>query len=311
MVESKWPVTFFGLGRRSVNQLLEKYFRLKQNLQPGSSCIMKMVMENEYLSPWGYTTKRQSINALLERHLEKNISSWSIGTRYQWKDVNFTSEDQTGHNGSIKWTFAHGMEFKYFKTISVPKGEKPFTESDSGTDECAGEDIEIGNWFSSCPATPAINLMLMMNWDVLTFEEFSTRIANMAIDGTLREGTEELVALGGTYVQLGLKGCEQGRSYFKNGRFLVKPIGFCQIDGVPVCQYEYRSQGVLNVHKESAKRGITQSGNSFFFGKILLNCETSDIIHGDLVELITASIEKDNGKIIPVQKRRFVHLSRV
>ena len=47
--------------------------------------------------------------------------------------------------------------------------------------------------------------MLMMNWDVLTFEEFSTRIANMAIDGTLRDGTEELVALGELMFSLDLR----------------------------------------------------------------------------------------------------------
>ena len=45
------------------------------------------------------------------------------------------------------------------------------------------------------------------------------------------------------------------------------------------------------MYTRNQRKGITQSGNSFF-GKILLNCETSDIIHGDLVELITASIEK-------------------
>ena len=81
---------------------------------------MKMVINEYHL---GGIQLRQSINALLERHLKEYIHGQS-GHGICGK-MNFTSEDQTGHNGSIKWTFAHGME-SIFKTISAPMGEKPY-----------------------------------------------------------------------------------------------------------------------------------------------------------------------------------------
>jgi hypothetical protein len=298
-------------GKRSLLTILDKLFPIKQDLQIGSSNIMRMVMENEYLSPFGYITKKQRIEALLERTLEKPISSWAIGTRYKWKDVNFQLENQDGVADSIKWTFAHDQEFRYFKAFRDPIKDNNIRSLKNTFFDGAEEDMDVTKWFSSCPGTPATNLMMMMNWDVLTFEELGTRISGMAVEGFINDDVREMTSLGGTYVQLGLRGCKPEQSFFKNGKFYVKPIGYNQIHSIPIRQYEYRSQGILHVRADSETKHSEQSGNSFFFGKIFINCNTSDLVYGDLVEIITASIVKGNGSIIPVQKRRFVHLTRV
>ncbi len=283
---------------KKLGKYLGKDFSLRNYSSPVERAAFSISMDNDYISPQGYIVKQQHLEAVFTRELESRLSETAANFKYTWKEVSFAARDKKTHRELMSWTFARGREFYHYKTFS--KNCFPGNDLDAGE----SHQDKTGTWYNDLINVPAVNLLYMLTWDVIFFEEMNSRAIAEGLD---KIGETALpTSMSNSYVQLSFKGCDSEHSFFKNGNVYVNFVGIGAIKGKPVCMYEYRSIGMLNVEKQ--KRDIKQEGESFFLGKICLNMQNGDLLFSELIELLTVSITNRQGKALPMQKRRYVQL---
>jgi hypothetical protein len=277
---------------------LGKNFSLKNYSKPVERATFSIHMDNDYLSPLGNIVKQQHLEAVFTRKMEHRLSETAANFKYTWKDVSFAARDKKTNRELMPWTFARGREFNYYKTFSKNcfRGK--------GLDAGESRQDKTGTWYDDLINVPAVNLLYMLTWDVIFFEELNCRFIAEGLDKI--GDTALLTSMSNSYVQLSFKGCDNEHSFFKNGNVYGNFVGIGAIKEKPVCVYEYRSIGMLNVERQ--KREIKQEGESFFLGKIYLNMQNGDLLFSELIELLTVSITNRQGKVVPMQKRRYVQL---
>jgi len=285
---------------KKLGQLLGKDFSLKNNLTPVNLAKYSITMDNDYLSPHGYITKQQHLEADFTRELEKPVSKSAACFTYTWQEVSFSYQDKKNNQDLMPWTFARGLAFNYHKAFF--KNCFPAKAIDAEW----RQKYDLGTWYDNLVNVPAVNLLYMLTWDVIFFEEFSSTLISENIN---KIGEISLVSsLSDSYVHLSLKGCAPEHSFFKNGKFYAALVGISSLNKKPTCVYDFRSVGRLNVEK--LKGDVKQDGESFFMGKIYLDLLEGDLIGSDMTELLTVSITNSQGKIVPMQKRRLVQLQK-
>ena len=286
---------------KKLGKYLEKDFSLKNYSRPVERATFSIHMDNDYLSPRGSIVKQQHLEAVFTREMEHRLSETAASFKYTWKDVSFAARDKKTNRELMPWTFARGREFHYYKTFSKNcfpgKGGKGLDAGENWQDK-------TGTWYDDLINVPAVNLLYMLTWDVIFFEELNCRFIAQGLD-KIGE-TALLTSMSNSYVQLSFKGCDNQHSFFRNGKVYGNFVGIGAIKEKPVCVYEYRSVGMLNVEKQ--KREIKQEGESFFLGKICLDMQTGDLLFSELIELLTVSLTNRQGKTVPMQKRRNVQL---
>lgn len=285
---------------KKMGRLLQKEFSLKERFTPVHYAKYLITMDNDFLSPNGRIKKKQHLEAEYTRQFEHPLSNSAASFIYTWKEVAFSHQGQKVNKELAPWTFARGLQFGYCKTFTG----KCFNEKD---DIHWSDDYPVGNWYRDQVNVPAVNLLYMLTWDVFFFEGFN---CSLAATSPRRIGESALVSsLSDSYVHLALKGCAREYSFFKNGQLYVRLLGISVYNGNPVCVYEYRSAGRLNVEKQSGD--MKQDGESFFLGKIYLDMRNGDVNYGDMMELLTVSVSNKQGKFVPLQKRRSVQLKKL
>ena len=201
---------------------------------------------------------------------------------------------------ALEWTFARGLQFDYFR----PFGRELFDDVDG---ESCDVQFLVGDWFEGFVKVPAVNLLTMLTWDVLMFEELNGIFVTR---GAGRFGQLSSVdAMTDAHVHLNFQGYGTERSTFQNGEVLSTPLGVSLINGEPAVGVEFRGAGRLNVARSGD--GAAQEGESYFFGKVHLDLGNADLVSGDMTELLTVAVKNRRGRLIPLQKRRFVRLAKL
>jgi hypothetical protein len=286
---------------KKLAKYLEKEFPLKDYFIPVERTKYSITMDNDYISHKGYLVKQQHLEGIFSRELENLLSESAAGFIYTWKGISYSGLDKKNKQELIPWTFAKNREFRYYKTFS--KNCFPEKAVDSG--DC--QSCNTGRWYNDLINVPAVNLLYMLTWDIIFFEELNSMIIS---EGLEKIGAVSLMSsMSNSYVQLSFKGCNFEHSFFKNGNVHVNFLGVSSFKKKPVCIYEYKSIGALNVEKQ--KREIKQEGESFFLGKLYISLQNGDLLFSELIELLTVSITNSQGKIVPMQKRRYVQLQNL
>lgn len=290
----------------TLQQLFDKDWINKTGDKPETIARFRITMDNDYLSQNGVIIKKQHLEADFRRQLQLPLTRWSAGLLYIWEKVCFSAQDKNKITEPIFWSFAEGLKFEYYRTFNFPiasESEIILKQDDSGG-------YQIGNWYESLVTTPAVNLLNMLTWDVIMFEEYNSSLA-LSAEKMRRIGSVAVLdIISGSNVQLTFKGCSAEDSFFKNGRLFVRFLGFGMVTDRCAAIYEYRSIGRLNVQTNNNEGAATQKGESFFTGKVCVDVISGDYLFADMIELLTVTISNRQGKIIPMQKRRIVQVQK-
>jgi len=148
----------------------------------------------------------------------------------------------------------------------------------------------------------------MLSWDVIGFEEMVTYLSRCSESFIGVGKFTEIHAISDTCAYLGFRGCKED-SFFHNGHFEAAYLGLSTCKKQLGALFEYRCLGNLEVNnaKNDAK-ATSQTGSSYYFGKILIDVKSGKLLRGDMMELVTGVIVNKDNKWIPQQKRRFVSL---
>ncbi|WDV48107.1 hypothetical protein PV797_10510 [Clostridiaceae bacterium M8S5] len=268
----------------------------------GNKTLYHISMNNHFLSPRGHVTKTQTLSASYIKVAAASITPKSVIFTYTWDDVNFNSDNWHGESSKTKWTFAKGLRFSNIMTYPTPI----MPENDKGG---SNDQIDfIGIDYSHLVELPTVNLLYMLSWDVTGFEEMTSYLARSL--GAFTEVGEyvEIDTVSDTCVYLEFSGCKQD-SFFHNGRFEAAFIGVSTWKGHLGALFEYKCIGKLEVNNAKNKsNAISQTGSSYYFGKVLIDFSTGKLLRGDMVEQVTGVIINKKNKWVPQQKRRFVLL---
>ncbi|MDI6817277.1 MAG: hypothetical protein QME41_08835 [Actinomycetota bacterium] len=284
-----------------LKKLLKKQFFLQHNSRPDSQARFHISMDNDYFSPKGEVFKKQHLRAEYQRVI-KPLSGRLAALEFTWGKVCFTSKDKQTVCESMDWTFAQGLKFNHYKIFPQAVFRAP------GEDENYAIDFsDTGIHYDSLMSTPSVNLLYMLTWDVIGFEEMNSHIGTTLDKFNQIGNVAEIQTVTGTCAQLDFRNCSEN-SFFKNGRFEAKFLGIGNVSCRPAAIFDYRCTGELSVVANSEGRVKEQTGSSYYFGKIFVDLEDGDILSGDMIEIITAVLINDKGKWLPQQKRRLVRM---
>lgn len=266
----------------------------------------RITMDNDYLLPNGVIVKKQHLEADFRRQLQEPLTRWAVGLLYTWEKISFSSQSKNKVTEPIFWSFAEGLKFEYYRSFNSPIISEAEDISNRDDSIC----YQIGNWYDSLVSTPAVNLLYLLSWDVIMFEEYNSSIALSAEKLQQIGSVAVLDILSGSNVQLAFKGCSAENSFFRNGRLFVRFLGFGMVAHRCAAIYEYRSMGRLNVQANRNEGVVAQRGESFFTGKICVDVVSGDYLFADMIEILTVTVSNRQGKIIPMQKRRIVQVEK-
>ena len=146
----------------------------------------------------------------------------------------------------------------------------------------------------------------MATWDVIMFEAMT---GVLACEGLGEYGVgRPIPTMDNTQVHLDFKGFSMEDSTFENGAVLSHPIGVTLV-GDTVCA-GVGFQGVGRLEVAGAGTGPSQQGESYFLGSCYLSVDDADLVSAEMTELLMVSMKNSAGKVVPMQKRRVVRITR-
>jgi hypothetical protein len=299
---------FTTFNRRDIgklNKILSKGWVPGVAYSPGQQAQFNISMDNDFVMPSGEIFKQQHLEARFNSKNCQPISESTLGVLYTWETVRFSQATKEESSPALmNWTFAEGLQFDYFKVFPG----NLFTEQEIDRESTFG--MEMGHWYDSLVNTRTVDLLYMLTFDVVTFEEMNSSLWHYA--GQMRQlgDTVDIDALSNSRMHLNFKGCLFERSFFKNGRLQTRFLGLTNIGEQVGVIYEFRSRGSLNVEADGTHGSASQKGESFFIGKLIVDMEHGNLLFADMIELLTVMIKNKKDKLIPLQKRRLVQMTR-
>jgi hypothetical protein len=148
-----------------------------------------------------------------------------------------------------------------------------------------------------------VDLLLMLSWDVVTFEMMCTHLITTP---GLRDigGRAELERISGSWAELQFS--DPGAvAVFRNARATAEHLGYGRFAGRPSAVYTTRC---LDCALDVRSGPITQRGRSSYWVTLQVDVETGDLLCADMTEMIVATVAGQDGRKVPVQKRRTVRM---
>jgi hypothetical protein len=284
---------------------LEEALDLRDVARPVDHAGYLFTMDNDFVSPTGHVLRRQRLRAGYTRRLTGALSPRTALFGFTWDWVEFSSTSaspaHTATQKPIRWTFAAGRTFDYYRPF--PRGAFRAEDRDTATD---AQRFHLGDWYADLAALPAVNLLVMATWDVLTFEALT---GVLACEGLGRYGVRRPVStMDSTQVHFDFKGFALEDSSFENAAVHSSPVGLTLVGGTPCTGVTFQGVGRLEVGGGSS--GRSQQGESYFLGTCLLSTAEADLVSGEMTELLMVSMRNTAGRHVPMQKRRVVRISR-
>lgn len=280
-------------------EILEKAPKITFTCSLGKEARYHITMTNDYISPRGQVIKTQKLSAGYKKVFQARITPKSAACTYTWDEVQFHSHKWNAESVDSNWTFAKGETFSNLVT---------FPDKIQSNQDDRKFDGEIGINYSHLASTPTVNLLYMLSWDVIGLEEMASHLARTSesLEGVGQFNEVHTISDIRAYMQFG--GCKEN-SFFDNGQFETAYLGLSMWKGHLGVLYEYRCLGKLEVNNAKNKANAqSQKGSSYYFGKVLVDRVSGELLRGDMVELVSGVTVIKSGKLVPQQKRRFVQL---
>jgi hypothetical protein len=283
---------------------LKEALDLRDVARPVDRADYLFTMDNDFVNPSGHVLRRQRIRASYTRRLAGALSPRTALFGFTWNWVEFSSASatpaRTATQEPIRWTFAAGRTFDYYRPFPV-EAFPAFRD-----DAPATERFHLGDWYHDLAALPAVNLLVMATWDVLTFEALA---GVLACEGLGEYGVRRPVStMDKTAVHFDFKGFALEDSTFENAAVHSHPVGLTLVGDTPCTGAAFQGVGRLKVG--GGGTGRSQEGESYFLGTCLLSTTEADLVSGEMTELLMVSMKNTAGKQVPMQKRRVVRISR-
>jgi hypothetical protein len=269
-------------GRRVVDPTVERRFHAS--------------MRNDFLTPRGAPYKWQDVTASLRRTVIGGGVPTVVPVRYRWERVAARTGDRNTSTEPREWTFARGQTFQSM-LLHAEAGAAAMPETTADTP------VTLDVSYPQLPRSPAVDLLLMLSWDVVTFEMMCTHLITTP---GLRDigGRAELERISGSWAELQFSD-PGATAVFRNARATAEHLGYGRFAGRPAAVYTTRCLDcVLDV-----KSGpMTQRGRSSYWVTVQVEAETGDLLCADMTEMIVATLTGPDGRKVPVQKRRTVRM---
>ena len=256
-------------------------------------------MRNDFMTPRGTPYKWQDMRGTLTRAVRPGTTPTVAQACYTWADV----AARTGKDGAAldgvpwtDWTFARGQSFSTILLHSDVSGGYV------ADDEQAGWGMTNVR-YPDLPKSPAVDLLLMLSWDVLLFEMLCTHLGTAPMLD--RTGvTIDLDRHSGTGGGL-LFSSPHTSSYFRNNRMNAAKVGYCVRGGRPTAVYSF---DCLDCELTTRAGQTVQKGRSSYWGSVQIDLFSGDLLAGEFTEVIVGTFADGSGKELPIYRRRLVRL---
>jgi hypothetical protein len=284
---------------------LKETLDLRDVARPVESAEYRFGMDNDFVSPTGHVLRRQRLRGRFTRRLTGALSPRTARFGFTWTWVEFASssaeQSRTASQEPIRWTFAEGRTFDYYRPF--PSTIFPA----AGDGDAATEQFHLGDWYADLARLPAVNLLVMATWDVLTFEAMA---GVLACEGLGAYGVQRPIStMDNTEVHFDFKGFSIENSTFENRAVRSHPVGLTLVGDTLCTGVAFQGVGRLEV-SGTGGTGRSQQGESYFVGNCLLSTSEADLVSAEMTEMLMVSMTNTAGKQVPMQKRRVVRISR-
>jgi hypothetical protein len=272
----------------------------RRRIDPSAGRVFQASMRNDFLTPRGTPYKWQELTASLERTVIGGGGATVVPVRYEWQRVDAQVGNPDGEQTRREWTFARGQSF----TSLLLHTELEGTEGGSGGPDFSGATcttMDIA--YPALPKSPAVDLLLMLSWDVVTFEMMAT---NLVTTPELREigGRANLERISGTWAELRFSD-PRATAVFKNARGTARHLGDGRFDGRPTVIY---TSTCLDCELDVRSGPLAERGRSSYWLTLQVDAENADLLSAEMTEMIIATLTGPEAKGVPVAKRRTVRL---
>ncbi|MFY1632986.1 hypothetical protein ACN27F_06795 [Solwaraspora sp. WMMB335] len=256
----------------------------------------RATMRNDFLTPRGTPYKWQELTASVDRDVAGAVAPTVVPVRYQWERVQSRTGDPKTAGNWREWTFARGQSFRSVLLHTDLAGDAPAT---TDPDMTATMDVR----YPQLPKAPAVDLLLMVSWDVITFEMMATHL--ITTPGLRTVGSAaEVRGISGTWADLTFS--DPGAvAAFHNAQMYGRNLGFGRFAGRTCAVY---STQCLDCKIDVRSGPVTQRGRSSYWVTVQVDAETGDLLSAEMTEMIVATLTGQDGQQVPVQKRRSVRM---
>ena len=262
----------------------------------GAERTFRLEARNDFLTPQGNAYKWQEVRAGLSRTVAGAAGMAVLPVRYTWQTVDSRIGAAASAHAPRTWTFARGQGF----TTAVPR--RPADGSRVEARRLWSSDaLDVS--YPDLPRLPAVDLLLMLSWDVLMFETLCTELASSP---DLVVGSKvHLSGVSGTSADLRFSHPSTD-GMFRNGRMYATKLGYGNFAGHLTAVFSFEC---LDCDLTTRLGPVTQQGRSSYLGTLHIDARTSDLVGGEFLEMIVSTVTGADGRQAATYKRRQVRLS--
>lgn len=269
-------------------------------VEPGVDRRFRATMRNDFLTPRGTPYKWQDMTATVTRSLLASGVPTVVPVRYAWDRVDVRTGNPDGEGQPREWTFARGQSFTsvlLHTDVDSPAG----LDGASSAGGTLATPMDIS--YPHLPKAPAVDLLLMLSWDVVTFEMLCTHLITTP---ALRSvgGHADLERITDSWAELQFSDPD-AVAVFRNAHATARNLGYGSFAGRPSVVF---SSTCLDCVLDVRSGPVRQRGRSSYWITLQADAETADLLCAEMTEMIVATLTGPDGKKVPVQKRRTVRM---
>lgn len=269
----------------------------RRRIDPTARRRFQASMRNDFLTPRGTPYKWQELTASIERTVVGGGAPTVVPVQYQWQRVDVRTGTPAGPGEQREWTFARGQSFRSLLLHCELDGAAPIAEAA----DAPVSTMDIA--YQELPKSPAVDLLLMLSWDVVTFEMMCTHLTSTPELGEVG-GHAELERISGSWAELQFS--DPGAvAVFRSARATAQHLGSGRFAGRPSAVY---SSHCLDCALDVQTGPVAQRGRSSYWLTLQADAETADLLAAEMTEMIVATLSGPDGRRVPVCKRRTVRM---
>jgi len=271
----------------------------RRTVDPSVPCQFTATMRNDFMTPRGTPYKWQDMRGTLTRTVSSGAAPTLAQARYTWQDMGVRTATNSSAPDTVPWldwTFARGQSFTTMLLHSDVSGGYVPDEVQPGWGMA---DVR----YPDLPKSPAVDLLLMLTWDVLLFEVLCTHLGTKAaLDRTgVRVNLDRHSGTGGAL-------CFSDpatNAFFRNSQMYALKLGYSLRNGLPTAVYSF---DCLDCDLTTRSGNTIQRGRSSYWGTIQISLDTGDLLAGEFTEVIVGTYADGTGREVPIYRRRLVRM---
>ncbi len=266
-------------------------------VEPGADRTFRATMRNDFLTNRGTPYKWQDMSATVTRSLLASGVPTVVPVRYARDRVEARTGNPDGEGRPREWTFARGQSFTSVLLHTDVNGR--YDADAAGGTLTTPMDIS----YPHLPKAPAVDLLLMLSWDVVTFEMLCTHLITTPALRT-PGGHADLERISDSWAELQFSDPD-AVAVFRNAHATARNLGHGTFAGRPSVVF---SSTCLDCVLDVRSGPVRQRGRSSYWITLQADAETADLLCAEMTEMIVATLIGADGRKVPVQKRRTVRM---